>query len=246
MAVMDEFREEREALRHGTWKEKLSYFIYYYKWHTVLAALAVIFVTSTVVQKVSQKETVLYACLLNALEAADSADYIQRFADYADIDTGDCDVVFDATMTIDDTPSEETIANMQRLMVYIAAAELDVMISDAHTIETYANSEYFYDLREFLAPEQLSRIEPHFYYVDRKSISENKAAVEDLDMSYVPDYPDPRNPESMEDPIPVGIFLEGGGLNDLYYFQGEDVVLGIFANTTNPETVTQFIDFIIQ
>ena len=33
MAVMDEFKEEREALKNGTPKQKLAYFWYYYKWH---------------------------------------------------------------------------------------------------------------------------------------------------------------------------------------------------------------------
>ena len=33
MAVMDEFKEEREALKRGTPKQKLAYFWYYYKWH---------------------------------------------------------------------------------------------------------------------------------------------------------------------------------------------------------------------
>ena len=35
MAVMDEFKEEREALKRGTPKQKLAYFWYYYKWHVI-------------------------------------------------------------------------------------------------------------------------------------------------------------------------------------------------------------------
>lgn len=46
MPVMDEFREEREAMKQKSFKERFSYFCEYYKWHVIggmaLAALAII------------------------------------------------------------------------------------------------------------------------------------------------------------------------------------------------------------
>ncbi len=41
MAVMDEFREEREALKHGTPKEKFNYFMDYYKWYVIIGILVI-------------------------------------------------------------------------------------------------------------------------------------------------------------------------------------------------------------
>ena len=64
MAVMDEFKEEREALRNGTPKEKLSYFWYYYKWHTLIGAF-VILIAIVLIAQFSGRESydmqVLYA-----------------------------------------------------------------------------------------------------------------------------------------------------------------------------------------
>jgi len=41
MAVMDEFKEEREALKRGTPKQKLAYFWYYYKWHVIISVMII-------------------------------------------------------------------------------------------------------------------------------------------------------------------------------------------------------------
>lgn len=48
MAVMDEFKEEREALKNGTPKQKLAYFWYYYKWHVIIALVVIIMIVSFV------------------------------------------------------------------------------------------------------------------------------------------------------------------------------------------------------
>ena len=44
MAVMDEFKEEREALKNGTPRQKLAYFWYYYKWHVIIALVVIIMI----------------------------------------------------------------------------------------------------------------------------------------------------------------------------------------------------------
>ena len=48
MAVMDEFKEEREALKNGTPKQKLAYFWYYYKWHVIISLVVIILIVSFV------------------------------------------------------------------------------------------------------------------------------------------------------------------------------------------------------
>lgn len=35
MPVMDEFREEREAMKQKSFKERFLYFCEYYKWHVI-------------------------------------------------------------------------------------------------------------------------------------------------------------------------------------------------------------------
>ena len=74
MAVMDEFKEEREALKHGTPKQKFTYFLDYYKWYVIIAVLVIAAGTYTIYEIVTKKDTAFYVCLLNTLEL-DAAEY---------------------------------------------------------------------------------------------------------------------------------------------------------------------------
>ena len=58
MPVMDEFKEEREALKHGTPKQKFAYFLDYYKWHVIVALAVIGFAGSLIYQAVTCKEVV--------------------------------------------------------------------------------------------------------------------------------------------------------------------------------------------
>ena len=246
MPLMDEFREEREALKHGTLKQKLTYFADYYKWHAIIAVVVLYFVISFAVQALTRKETALYVCMLNT-NALGAEDYITEFAEFADIDLNSQELIFDTSISIQaETTSESSMASSQKLLAYIAAGELDVMITDAETIKMYTNNELFYDLREFLTPEQIERYGPYFYYIDMKAVQEWQEAMDNFDDSYVPSYPDPRKPDEMEQPVPVGLYLkESEGFTDNFLFKNEDVVLAVLHNTKKPETVQQFIDYVM-
>lgn len=249
MPVMDEFREERQALRNGTLKEKISYFFYYYKWHLIVTIAVLAMVISFVTQLLNRKEIAFYACMLNSVELDAAADYNQGFAEYAGIDTGTCDILFDSSLYLtSDGLDESSVASTQKLMVYIAAGELDVIVSDPDGIQNYANNETFYDLREFLTPEQIAKYEPYFYYMDLAvAEAREEMLASDPDYTALPGYPDPRNPEAMEKPVPVGIYLENAsGLKEHYYFTDENPVLAVTVNTPHPEAASKYIDYIFQ
>lgn len=249
MPVMDEFKEEREALKHGTPKQKFAYFLDYYKWHVVITVAVIAFVASLVYQSVTRKDTAFYAALVNVYELASTDEYAQSFAVYADIDTSEYDIVFDSSMHISSSGmDQETITSTQKMMVYIAAGEIDVLMSDAATVEQYAYNDCFYDLREVLTAEQIQKYEPYFYYMDRAVADAINAAREDpnYDYSTAPAHPDPKKPEAMEEPIPVGICLdEAQSLQEVFYFLNGDGVLAVTATSPNLEAVVKYIDFIL-
>ena len=43
MPVMDEFREEREAIKNSSMKKKWGYFLDYYKWYVIGGAAIILF-----------------------------------------------------------------------------------------------------------------------------------------------------------------------------------------------------------
>lgn len=245
MPVMDEFKEERAALKNGTPKEKLSYFFDYYKWHVLGGIIALICIITFVRQFTTRKDTAFYAIMLNASSYSDTDDSgnTDRFAEYAGIDTGKYDILYGKL----GTQAEDDYNSSQKLLVYIAAAELDVMVSDIDSLISYAYMGTFHDLRDFLSAEQLTAYADSFYYIDGAVVREIAEASENNDFEYAPVYGDPHHPEEMEEPIPAGIFLkEDCSLLKDYIFRGEGPCVSVLINTKRPETALKFLDFLMQ
>jgi len=245
MPVMDEFKEEREALKHGTPKQKLQYFLDYYKWPTLAAAAGLIALISFVTQIATSKDVCFYAAVINGTELEAAEQYNQGFAEYAGLDMGKNEMVFDSTMHITPgSPDQVTVASSQRLMVYIASKEIDVMATDPDVMENYALAELFYDLRKFLSKEQLEKYSPYFFYIDQEVVD---AQNDDPNYVYNGEPQDHRDPDTMTNPVPVGIYLDDAAVfKECYHFSSDDVVLGITVNTTRPETASQYLDYLFQ
>lgn len=251
MAVMDEFKEEREALKHGTPKQKFNYFMDYYKWHVIIAVIVIIVGVYTVREIMDKKETALYTCLLNTIELEAAPQYNADFAEAIGLDTNKYKLIFDANTWIDmNAIDESTMANSQKLIAYLAAGELDIMITDADSITNYAYQNNFLTMEELLSPELYEKYKPYFYYMDMAAQEEWNEYISDpdnlmLDISY--DFPAPRKPEEMERPVAIGIFLdECKELRQNYHFQSNDVVFGVFGNTSRKETVLQYLEYLMK
>lgn len=249
MPVMDEFKEEREALKNGTTKEKLTYFWDYYKWHVIGTLLAILFVASMIHNYVTKKDVALYAVILNSADQATSEEYANQVAEHLAIDTKEYEVLFDTSMYVDfNKMDENTIASSQKIMVYITAAELDVMVTDTASLQHYSYNDTFYDLRDILSAEQLEKYEPYFYYIDKKVMDDKEAAYEAMDDNFVPQYPaDPSNPEGMTEPIPVGIYVDKcDDFKDNFLFKNDDLVFSVFCNTTRLELALDYLDYVFE
>lgn len=251
MAVMDEFKEEREALKNGTPKQKLAYFWYYYKWHVIISVIIIGMLVSFIYQYANRKDTAFNAVLLNAslLDqiSSEQPDFLTDFAEKEGIDLNTSDITFDTSIrVVEGSMDEVSVTSTQKLMVYVAANELDSMITDFDSFQKYANSSLFYDLRDILTEEQFQALEPYFYYVDRDVVLAIEAANDDLNTDYTPEYPDPLHPEEMQDPVPVGICLTGcKDLTDNYYFRGDGIVMGIYANAEHADTAVDLAEYLL-
>ncbi len=251
MAVMDEFKDERAALKNAGFKKKFQYFLDYYKWHVIISVFLVIFVGSFIYEIATQRENLFYAVHLNSAAQETSDGLTQGFAEYAGIDLAEYDIIIDSNMIIDfDVYSDNVAASAQKLAAYLAAGDLDVMVSAGNVFADYANGDCFYDLREILTPEQQAKYESRFYYVDWAMVEKRAAMSSNLeDVSHLP-YPDPAKPEEMERPVPVAIYVNDSKiLTDNYYFQNNEdgsLAIGVFSNTNHLEAALQYIDYLLQ
>ena len=175
---MDEFRDEREALKNGTPKQKLEYFWCYYKWHVIGTVAAIAVIASFIYEAVTRKDNALYAAFLNSFTIAEDQGeaYKQAVTQAIGIDPNEYEIMIDTSMYIDleNMTDENTYNTIQKMGVYVAAGEIDTLVTNADIFEYYAYIDYLTDLRTVLTPEQLEAYEPYFYYIDYTVWKQNK------------------------------------------------------------------------
>lgn len=241
---MDEFRAEREAIKHGTPKQKYQYFKDYYRMPLIIFVLSAVFIGLLVYNFVSGKDSAFYAAMLNCSPFEENEWFPDEYAETAGIDLDDYEITFDTEFYFKlNSNDENTYFTTQKHETYAGAGQLDVMLGSGDEFAYFANSVLFKDLREVLSVEQLERYEPYFYYIDT-AIFESLSGL-DFDPDNIPD---PKDPESMTDPVPVAIYVDGSNaLNKAYYFKNveDGIALGIYVNTSHLDNTLKFIDYIM-
>lgn len=263
MPVMDEFKEEREALKNASFKEKWQYFLDYYKWYVIGGGLTLLLVCIFIRDVVTAKDYALYGTFINAY-AFENEDgsvkgqaLMDEMATRLEVDTDKYTVGIDSSLSIGGsssmdvtgmTASEVSYQSEQKLMVYIAAGDLDFIAADSTTFLKYATNETFFDLREILTPEQQEKYEPYYYYVDMDEVAKaNEAATNLTADSYVAREYDPLDPSTCIDPVPIAVCINNSPkVMDAYYFREEIVPMGIVVNSSHVEETLMFVDYLFE
>ncbi len=250
MAVMDEFREEREALKNADLKTKWQYFLDYYKWYVIGGAAVLFFVISMAYSMLTAKDSALSGYFLNTYSEVEQSEvFTSAFAETAGIDLNEYEVMIDTTLQY--TPNsmdENSYTSSQKLMVTIAAAEVDFVAADQESFTYYATTETFFDLREVFSEEELEKRAEYIYYVDMDVVREKEAVVDsgNFENYTVPVY-DHFKPEEMGDPIPVGLCIQDcPKLADTYYFRSGPVPMGLVVNTKRLDMTKQFVYYLFE
>jgi len=251
MPLMDEFKEEREALKNAGFKEKFEYFWDYYKTRTIIISMCVIFAIGFFYSMLTQKEEAIFVSMLNSVPGSEEtiSKFQDDFAAYAEIDTNKYNITYDTSISLSSSGLGQAVSNsVQRMTAYIASGRIDVIVGGSDLFAVEANQGIFADLRTILTEEQIAAYEPYFYYVDQAHIDMVNTAEHLLDITKeLPEAPDPTKPEEMEDPVPVGLFVSHlPKISDAYYFTGDYSALGVLVNAPHPETALQFVDFVFE
>ena len=263
MPVMDEFKEERAALKNASFKEKWQYFLDYYKWYVIGGCITLLFLGIFIKDVVTAKDYALYGTFINAYAFPNedgtlkSDALMDEMESRLEIDTDKYIVSIDNTLTIGGsssldvtgmTANEVSYQSEQKLMVYIAAGDLDFIAADSTTFLRYATNETFYDLRELLTPEQQAKYEPYYYYVDMDEVAKADEAAQNLQAdSYVGRAYDPLDPSTCIDPVPIAICINNSEkVKDAYYFREEIVPMGFVVNSTHTDEAVMFLDYLFE
>ena len=251
MPVMDEFREEREALKNADLKTKWKYFLDYYKWWAIGIAAVLAFVISMIYYAVTSKDNALSGYFLNTYAIEENTpSFITGFAETAGIDLKEYEIMLDSSLKYDSTNvyDQNTYATSQKIMVTIAAGDVDFIVADEESFEYYGTTDTFHDLRDIYTEEELEKFKDYLYYVDMDVIREKEAVIEAGNFrNYIAPVYDHLAPEEMTDPVPIGFCIQDSPkLAGTYYFRSGNVPLGIVVTTQRLDTVKQFVEYLFE
>lgn len=249
MAVMSEFKKERENMKDAPFKMKLQYFWDYYKWYVIIPVVIIIALSNYIYHAVTDPETILNGVLLNCgyLETADaSTALIQGLYEEYEIDTKEEEITFNTTLTYSSADNADNYSSTQALMAWSSAGVLDFMCADKDAMTELAYKGYFADLRETLTEEEQALYEPYFLYIDQGVIDQINEAYDNMDNTFVPVYPDCTKPEEMKEPIPVMIDVSATELMDIYADSTDTLAYGIVAQSEHKDMVLKMLDYIIE
>lgn len=247
MPVMDEFREERDAIKQKSFKEKIKYFCDYYKWHVIGGVALAAFAISLIHSILTHKDWAFYGAFINAYQTPAYDAFREDFAAQAGIDLNEFDVMFDTNMYISESSYDQgNLDTRERLTVYIAAGDVNVMAGSPSIINQYAYNGFFQDLRQLLPQDLQEQLEPYYYYADAALADEIEAQQESGELNVTPRYPsDPTDAESMAEPVPVGLYIQDcPRIQEAFVFQDDEVVLGVINNVPDTDSVLQFLRLI--
>ena len=250
---MDEFKKQREAIKNGTPKEKLAYFWDYNKWYVIGIVAVAIFATSFIYNYVTKTESVLTGMMLNTyIDDMDTKDeLIQTFIEEQNIDTSDYHVELNTNYTYSvgatGTNAQMNYAVLEAITAQAGNGMLDFMTGETDVLVDFAYKGWLSDLRTVLTDDQIAMYEPYFLYVDQAVLDEIEKASENMEDVNIIERPDPSNPDAMKKPIPVFIDVtQCEKLTDIYTYEMDQLLFGVFFNTERQEMVQEFLDLIFE
>ena len=249
---MTVFQYHKKALQEMKGKpkaEQWSYFLEYYKWYAVAAVVAIIILVNIIVLIATNKSTILGGMLIDGYSPEDEyaeQSYLASLSEYLEVNPKKEEIRIDTGISLMYNPEISKIDTFQKIQAGLLTKTTDFITAQtyAFNICVYNTSPMFADLRDHLDMDTLTQLEGKLFYMDRSIIEQMRQAQEQGQVLDAIEYPDPTAPDTMSDPIPVGINIVdcSSEFLDIYYGVYEDTWLGITTSSQHPEKVMKFID----
>ena len=180
MALMDEFKEERESIKNKPFKEKVGYYWYYYKWRLIIPIIIFIIGFNLISTIVNKPKIILDGMFINIsdfnrLEQLDL--YTQNFVQSLDLDPSKYSIAYNPNHTY---ISEEKKAIMpeeaidpsankyaiQNVVAGLGSKSLNFIIGPSDSLLEIDSNQLFTDLSEILTDEQQQAYASYYIYLE--------------------------------------------------------------------------------
>ncbi|MDE6621023.1 MAG: hypothetical protein K2K74_11165 [Lachnospiraceae bacterium] len=219
-SMHDEIREQNAKLKDAPLKDKLAYFKEYYLKQTIVGIIVLIFAGSLAYSMLTApSDTAFGAFFYNDTGDSSSTELVDRFVEYAGINTKEHDAYIDATMNyLPDSTDQGTYMSVQKSMAVLSTGELDVIVGDAATLDYFARSECLHDITTVLPDDLLAQFSDKLYYAEFGESAEL---------------------------IPVGVYVtDSPKLNQYHYYVGMEPILGFVINSNSMDNAVAFLRYI--
>lgn len=247
MTIRESIRSQWAAMKDRPFKEKLEYFWHYYGVWTIVGIFAIICTVSLITTVATRKAPAFNGALFGVSAGQNAHQYLEDFIVASQIDPEQYDYSIQLYPAIDlkQQATEETYHAVQHFNALVTAKDIEVIGADTALFIHFAYQGYMTDLRTVLTSQQLEAISEHLYYIDKELLKaiENAPYGEDVTGGK---YPDPKDPKSMSDPVPVGIDINAANNAFLenYRFLSNDPVIGICRSSQRVDNAKLFLRYI--
>ena len=246
MTIFEHIKQQHQSMKDKPRKERWAYFWDYYKWHTIIAILILAVLIQGAIGFVNRKDVVFSGILLNCKVSPSDDAFLQGFYEAAGIDAEKQEAAFYTDIILTNKRTKNDNTAIQRIIAGIAAKDTDFVVGPTESFQicAYNTNRLFVDLRKVLDPETLEELSDKLYYIDNAVMKELSVPVGETAKTDIK-YPDPFKPETMKEPIPVGIDVSKcKSLQSTYYLSNTKLYLGIATSTARQDTVKAFIDYL--
>lgn len=245
MTIREAIRAEQKSMKNRSFQEKLQYFFEYHALKLGAILLAIVVVICFVVNFVTQKDTGYNAVFFGGWAQPSVDAFMEGFSRHIDLDMENYEVTIQdlPAVRLDNGGEGAAYPTLQSFATLAAAGMVDNMAADVDLFLYYGYMGHLVDLRTVLTPQQLQALSPHLYYIDQQLLEQQAESYDGLVFEFGK-CPDPKAPEAMEDPIPVGLDISAATeeFQNCYQFVGTPV-MGISISSQRPETAQEFLKY---
>lgn len=228
--------QEIHKIKEMKGRRKWQYIWDYYQWPIIITVFLVVSIIATSISKLNEKEVVLSGYLFDSYYTTEHDDPFADFSDYAELDTEMYTQDFRTNLTLYGMHAEIS----QQFYATAAAGHTDFAAANPQTFLrlSYDCFKYFYDLRDILTPQQLEQLSDRLFYVDASMLDKLDAQEGTIQL------PDHDKPETMKEPVPIGIDIRGGTGVDVLYLGEEPVFMAVLNNAPHLDMTLRFLDYL--
>ena len=249
MKFIDHIKEDWQKVKDKPAKEKWEFFWDYYKIPAICILLVLVLVVQGVVSAANRKDVVFSGFALNCKITPNEELFWDGFYEAAGIDKETQTAACYSSMQIVEGQIQMNNETIQKIIANCSVRDADFIVGDPYAFQVCAyTSQYLLtDLREVLDAETLAKCADRLYYIDETIIDVLNSPLGEQVEPNALEYPqDPKKPETMQKPVPVGIDVSDREDLQKAYYLDDTLFVGIIKSTARPELSQQFLEYLLQ